>query len=107
MKNLTIQFKEGQLIDLATGKEVLLLEGATYALLGDDAAFLPSHSKAVAEQRKKHPKAYMPWSGEEDAQLEELFCEGVSVKALTLIFGRNAGAIESRINKLELREKYK
>lgn len=29
MKNLTIQFKEGQLIDLSTGKEVLLLEGAT------------------------------------------------------------------------------
>jgi hypothetical protein len=106
MKNFNVQFKEGRLVDIATGKELLLLEGGMYALLGDDTGFLPSDSKAVAEQRLKHPKAYMSWNKEEDEQLEELFCEQISLRSLCKIFGRNQGAIESRIEKLGLREKY-
>ncbi len=56
--------------------------------------------------RQKHPNAYMPWTEEADERLEIMYCEGSTVKELSQIFGRNPGAISSRIKKLELREKY-
>lgn len=59
-----------------------------------------------AEVRRDFENAYMTWSKEEDEKLEILFCEKKSVKELSTIFGRNSGAIRSRINKLELKEKY-
>jgi hypothetical protein len=60
----------------------------------------------VKEIRKKHRQAYEPWTQEADEKLELLFCEGKTIKELSDIFGRNDGAIRSRINKLELKEKY-
>jgi DNA-directed RNA polymerase specialized sigma24 family protein len=48
----------------------------------------------------------LPWTAEDDNKLELLFCEGKKVKELAEIFGRNTGAINSRIKKLELKEKY-
>ena len=61
---------------------------------------------SVEACRLEHPKAYMPWTKEEDEQLEILFCEGKSIKDLSKIFQRNKGGIVSRIKKLELKEKY-
>lgn len=60
----------------------------------------------ISEIRKKHKKAYKPWTTELDEKLELLFCEGRKTKELSEIFGRNEGAIRSRIKKLELKEKY-
>ncbi len=51
-------------------------------------------------------KAYAPWTTEDDNKLEQLFCEGKKTTELAKIFGRKEGAITSRIEKLELREKY-
>lgn len=59
-----------------------------------------------AEKQQAHKNAYERWSTEDDEKLELLFCEGKTVKELSAIFARNEGAIESRIKKLELREKY-
>ena len=61
---------------------------------------------SVEEIRETHGQAYMPWTTEDDNKLEILFCEGKKTKELAQIFGRKEGAINSRINKLELREKY-
>ena len=58
------------------------------------------------EKRILNKNAYTPWTEEDDNKLELLYCEGKSVKMLVDIFGRNKGAIESRIKKLELKEKY-
>lgn len=58
------------------------------------------------EIRKTHKQAYEPWTTEADERLEVLFCEGKSIKELSEFFGRNDGAIRSRIKKLELKEKY-
>ncbi len=58
------------------------------------------------EKRKTHRNAYQPWTEEDDTRLELLFCEGNSVTELSELFGRNSGAIRSRIKKLELKEKY-
>ncbi|PSK89891.1 hypothetical protein [Taibaiella chishuiensis] len=63
-----------------------------------------SYTKAGKQQA--HKNAYERWTEEDDERLELLFCEGKSVRELMNIFARNEGAIESRIKKLELREKY-
>lgn len=63
-------------------------------------------SYSVGDIRETHAQAYMPWTAEDDIKLEELFCEGKDEKELAQIFGRKEGAINSRIKKLELREKY-
>ena len=61
---------------------------------------------SVEKIRETYQQAYMPWTVEDDNKLELLFCEGKKVKELSEIFGRNSGAINSRIKKLELKEKY-
>lgn len=61
---------------------------------------------SVEKIRQSHQQAYLPWTTEDDNKLEQLFCEGKKTKELAQIFGRQAGAINSRIKKLELREKY-
>lgn len=66
----------------------------------------PEKAYSVDEIRKVNPKAYAPWTKDDDNLLELLFCEGQSVTELTTIFGRNNGAIRSRIKKLELKDKY-
>jgi hypothetical protein len=48
----------------------------------------------------------LPWREEGDNKLEFLFCEDKKVQVLAAIFGRSKGAINSRIKKLELKEKY-
>ena len=68
----------------------------------------PKDSKtySVEKIRETHQQAYLPWTTEDDNRLELLFCEGKKVKELAEIFGRNVGAINSRIKKLELKDKY-
>lgn len=66
----------------------------------------PDKAYDISEIRKTYKKAYEPWTEEADEKLELLFCEGKTVKELGEIFGRNEGAIRSRIKKLELKEKY-
>lgn len=63
-------------------------------------------SYTIAEKRIQNPNAYAKWHPSDDEKLEVLYCEGKSVKELSLIFKRNTGAIRSRIRKLELKEKY-
>ena len=61
---------------------------------------------SVEKIRETHQQAYLPWTEEDDNKLELLFCEGKKVKELAETFGRNVGAINSRIKKLELKDKY-
>ena len=67
-----------------------------------------THTKSYSVERirETHKNAYLPWTQKDDNNLERLFCEGKTVKELAQMFERNTGAIESRIQKLELREKY-
>ncbi|MEO4005352.1 hypothetical protein [Flavobacterium sp. CAU 1735] len=62
-------------------------------------------SYSIANKRLENTNAYMKWTKDDDEKLEQLFCEGKSIKELCEIFGRNNGAIKSRINKLELYQK--
>ena len=60
----------------------------------------------LIEKRAENKNAYNPWTKEDDDKLELLFCEGKTTNELSEIFSRNKGAINSRIKKLELKEKY-
>jgi hypothetical protein len=106
MKNLNAICKHGKLLDKATGLPIRFMEGRTYAILADDDAFEKEKAYSVEEIRLKNPNAYAKWSNEDDDRLEQLYCQGSSVGELTKLLGRNRGAIESRIKKLELKDKY-
>ncbi len=60
----------------------------------------------INEIKKDHKKAYEPWTESQDDELTEKFCSGWKTKDLADHFKRTKGAIQSRIKKLELREKY-
>lgn len=61
-----------------------------------------SNTYSVEKIRESHQQAYLPWTTEDDNNLVLLYCEGKKVNELAEIFGRNAGAIKSRIKKLKL-----
>ena len=63
-----------------------------------------SWADRMTEIRKKHPKAYMPWNQDEDDALTIQFNAGVSQKQLSQDFGRQAGSIRMRLEKLGLIE---
>jgi superfamily I DNA/RNA helicase len=56
--------------------------------------------RAYTERRVTYSHAYMPWTKEQDRELEELFHSGRSVKALAERFGRKSSAIRARLQKL-------
>ena len=59
-------------------------------------------SNKVEEMRQSHPRAYEPWTSEEDERLREMQSEGLGVSELARDFGRQPGAIRSRLNKLDI-----
>ena len=64
----------------------------------------PTYSVFACQQ--EYPNAYAPWSEEDDLELTQMWCEGVTTKELAAHFQRKPSAITSRIKKLELVEKY-
>lgn len=50
----------------------------------------------------EYRNAYLPWTTEDDNKLKLFYNQGKTIKELTEIFGRNKGAIYSRIKKLVL-----
>ncbi len=63
---------------------------------GEDTAY------SVEEIRQSHPKAYEPWTSEEDERLRDMLQAGRSVSELATDFGRQPSAIRSRLRKLGL-----
>jgi phosphatidylserine/phosphatidylglycerophosphate/cardiolipin synthase-like enzyme len=60
----------------------------------------------IEKIKERHANAYERWSLKDDNMLEQLFCEGKSIEELSETFKRQPSAINARINKLELLEKY-
>ncbi|MXY45975.1 MAG: hypothetical protein F4Y44_03110 [Chloroflexi bacterium] len=57
-------------------------------------------SYSVEAIRQERPSAYEKWTQEDDNELKRLHDEGLSVSELMNRFGRNRGAIRSRLQKL-------
>lgn len=61
----------------------------------------PQHPPSdVAKQRKDYPRAYAPWTAEEDAQLVLERAQGHGIAHLARTFQRHPGAISSRLKVL-------
>lgn len=52
--------------------------------------------------KKRHAKAYAPWTDEETARLSERYSNGASIATLTGEFERSRGAIVRRLERLGL-----
>lgn len=55
---------------------------------------------SVEEKRRTHAQAYAKWTPEVDAELAKLYDQGMDIHQLTEHFGRNEGAIRSRLKKI-------
>jgi len=66
----------------------------------------PSICKKLEDKTNTVKKGYLKWTTEEDEKLEDLFCKEYTIAELSKAFGRNNGAIRSRINKLELKKNW-
>ena len=53
------------------------------------------------QQKQLHNNAYVKWTDEDDRLLIQLYHNGTSIKELMDKFGRNEGAIMSRLMNLE------
>lgn len=53
------------------------------------------------EQKMLYSNAYAYWMEEDDNRLKQLYEEGTSIEDLMVLFGRNKGAIRSRLKKLK------
>jgi len=61
-----------------------------------------SKSHSVREIQKTHPRAYEPWTEEDDARLIAERRSGKTIEELMELFGRQRGGIRSRLGKLGL-----
>lgn len=62
----------------------------------------PKKAYAVDSIRRTHPRAYEPWSAEEDQRLRTQYEEGIDIPELARVFLRQQGAIRSRLKRLGL-----
>jgi hypothetical protein len=68
----------------------------------DGAAGQPSRTYEVAQIRKRHARAYEPWSAAEDERLRQRHGQGADVAALAAEFQRKPSAVRSRLMRLGL-----
>lgn len=61
-----------------------------------------SYARRLAAIQEQHPRAYAPWSQEEDLQLRQLVRAGLSVNDISSRLQRQPSAIRSRIQRLQL-----
>jgi hypothetical protein len=72
-----------------------------FQALASRLAISPSDSRDTqSENRRRYPNAYAPWTQADDRRLLTRFRAGASMDELTLEFGRNPGAINSRLARL-------
>ncbi|MGW9030049.1 hypothetical protein ACWGQ5_39335 [Streptomyces sp. NPDC055722] len=60
----------------------------------------PPKAYTVEEKRRLHPNAYKPWEPEDEERLAQRCAQGASLAELAQEFGRNEGAVASRLIKI-------
>jgi hypothetical protein len=80
-----------------------IFQAASEALdLAEFAGTRKDYEERLAEIKQAHPKAYQPWTSEEDVRLTERFRSAASLEELAREFQRQPSAIRSRLAKLSL-----
>ncbi|MCO6455508.1 MAG: hypothetical protein J5I93_09445 [Pirellulaceae bacterium] len=77
-----------------------IFAAAASALRVCEEADRPSYS--MEEVRAEHPRAYLPWSDAEDAQLKQLMAAGKSASEIAATLQRQTSAIRSRMARFEV-----
>ena len=72
---------------------------ATPDLPGNDGSTFVETDR-LDKLRREHPRAYEPWTVEEEQELEQLHSVGLDVAEVAYRLGRQPGAIQSRLNRL-------
>lgn len=67
--------------------------------------FQGQNKSSMEAAKKKYPNAFKPWTKEDDLQLQVLYYEGRPASEIATLFLRNTGAINARIEKLDLKHK--
>ena len=93
--------KEAQTVRSMSLKE---LEDVQNSFIGKINPNIETKSYSMADIRNSHKKAYEKWSKEDDEELKKENNDGKDAKTLAEKFGRNVGAIRSRLKKLGLIE---
>lgn len=70
--------------------------------LGSEPAARPSGISSMEKAKQNHPRAYAPWSEDEDTELKTLHAAGRSTQEVADKLQRQPGAIRSRLVKLGL-----
>lgn len=72
-------------------------------LVPEQTSIRPAAPKAwtATEKRRAHPNAYKRWSAEDEQRLARRSAEGASLEQLCAEFGRDRGAIDSRLVKID------
>ena len=97
-------FSYGQIVDGHPGityrdifdaaKEALCLNGASW-----------DYEEHMAAIRKNHPRAYEPWTEDEEARLSGLRDQEVSLDEIAVRLQRQPSAVRSRLEKLATKAK--
>jgi len=58
---------------------------------------------SVTKIRERYPKAYTPWTEDDDNLIRQMFAKESSMKEMQDVLGRKRGAINSRLSKLGLK----
>lgn len=59
-----------------------------------------TREERIARVRQRHPRAFVPWTEDEDARLTLRWQEGASIAELTRALERPRGAVTMRLEKL-------
>lgn len=62
----------------------------------------PATPNRMEMTKNMHPRAYAPWTQEEENQMVQLFQQGISINEIANTLYRNEGAITSRLKKIGL-----
>ncbi len=60
---------------------------------------VPPHTKRLAEIREQYPRAYTPWTAEQDTRLLELHQANATMKSIAADLQRHPGGIRARLKK--------
>jgi hypothetical protein len=63
---------------------------------------LPRKTYSIQEIRTDHPKAYEPWTPEEEQRLRKLHKANMPINDIAKQLGRQTGSIQSRLGRLDL-----
>jgi ATP-dependent DNA helicase PIF1 len=88
----------------AMQKNFITMSGGHEPKPKSDVPQVTDEKSKLEKMREKHPNAYRAWSREDDDKLTEMFRASAPVKELVKTFGRQRGAINSRLIRLGLVE---